>query len=449
MWLTSGRLGKLVAVLSLLVVTVGCGVPEVLNPSLPDSAGDAYATKSISQPFLSPSDGIDGLTIVVSPPTNASGALFPNPTGGATVTLRYAPEVDNRYPDSAFHDWPDQTKWLGELTGDRTLSQTFYSRYPNLNGVTLRVATFGADTGTGDGTLKSGPDIEMLALPIDGKLVEKVAGGTTVKVLGAAEGWTQVQLPDGQSGFISLDQFASLPDPSRSNTHDVTLTLSRTSDGKQLRQVTINASRMHDNSHVTFQFDPISDSDGQEYRFTLSSPESTPGNAVTFRYDPESIYAEGSRVESGKPANGSMVFRPTFAEGTPIFRGNLDDFEWSSLTRAFAGSFPAKSGTADRYLSVDLTPGTRSLNVGWSLIRPAGGQPIVVDGNSQSPGGGLIFNARYRGEVAAGGIVSDALRAAGHDVRTDPAFFTLYTLLLVAILAWGAVFGARRWLHGR
>ena len=127
----------------------------------------------------------------------------------------------------------------------------------------------------------------------------------------------------------------------------------------------------------------------------------------------------------------------------------MDDFEWSSLTRAFAGSFPAKGGTADRYLSVDLTPGTRSLNVGWSLIRPAGGQPIVVDGNSQSPGGGLIFNARYRGEVAAGGIVSDALRAAGHDVRTDPAFFTLYTLLLVAILAWGAVFGARRWLHGR
>ena len=88
--------------------------------------------------------------------------LFPNPTGGATVTLRYAPEVDNRYPDSAFHDWPDQTKWLGELTGDRTLGQTFYSRYPNLNGITLRVATFGADTGTGEGTLKSGPDIEVL-----------------------------------------------------------------------------------------------------------------------------------------------------------------------------------------------------------------------------------------------------------------------------------------------
>ena len=262
------------------------------------------------------------------------------------------------------------------------------------------MATFGADTGTGQGTLKAGPEIEALTFPIDGNLVEKVAGGTTVQVAGAAEGWAQVQLPDGQGGYIALDKFATLPPSSRSNTHDVILTLYRQSDGKQLRQATINASQMHDNSHVTFQFDAIPDSDGQEYRFELSSPESTPGNAVTFRYDPDSTYAEGNRFESGKPADGSMVFLPTFAEGTPIFQGNLDDFEWSSLTRAFVRSFPAKSGTADRYLSVDLTPGTRALNVGWSLIRPAGGQPIVVDGNSQSPGGGLVFNVRYRGNVA-------------------------------------------------
>ncbi len=452
MRLSSGIRSRLVAclaVFALLMFSVGCGVPQVLNASLPETAGDAYAARSISQPFLSTTDGVDGLTVAVSPPTNDSGALFPDPTGGATVTLRYAPDVDNRFPESAFHDWPAQTQWLGELTGDRTISQTFYSRYPNLNGITLRVATFGADTGTGDGTLKSGPDIDALTLPVDGKLVEKVAGGTKVKVSGAAEGWAEVQLPDGQGGYIALDQFAALPPPSRDNTHDVVLTLYGESSGKQLRQSTINASQMHDNSHVTFQFDPIQDSDGAEYRFTLSSPESTPGSAVTFRYDPESNYSEGSRFESGNPADGSMVFRPTFAAGTPIYQGNVDDFEWSSLTRAFVGSFPAKSGTADRYLSVDLTPGTRALNVGWSLIRPAGGQPIVVDGNAQSPGGGLVFNVRYRGNVALESVISDAAHAAAHDVRVDPVFFTFYLLALVAMLAWGAVIGVRRWMHGR
>ena len=433
----------------LLFLLTSCGVPQVLNPSLPETAGDTYAANEISQAFLSPADGVDGLTVAVSPPTNADGGLLPHPTGGATVTLRYAPEVDDRFPEPAFHDWPDQTKWLGELTGDQSISQSFFSRYPNLNGITLRVATFGADTGNGEGTLKPGQDIEVRSLPIDGKLVEKVAGGSKVTVVGAAEGWAQVQLPDGQSGFIALAQFASLPPASRTNTHDVVLTLYRESDGQQLRQSTINASKMHDNSHVTFQFDPIAESDGVEYRFTLTSPDSTPGNAVTFRYDPESTYAEGSRFESGKAADGSMLFRPTFGSGTPIFQGNVDDFEWSSLTRAFEGTFPAKNGTADRYLSVDLTPGTRALNAGWSLIRPAGGQPIVVDGNSQDPGGGLVFNVRYRGNVAVGGVMSDAVHAVGHDARTDPFFFILYGLLMLLILAWTAFFGASRWLHGR
>jgi hypothetical protein len=438
-----------VALLVVLLLTVGCGIPQVLSPSLPESAGTVAVGQKLSQPFLAPSDGLDGVTVAISPPLTPEGDLLPQPTGGATVAIRYAPETDNRFPEEGFHDWPASDQWLGELTGDHAFGQSFLSRYPGLNGVTLRVATFGADSGTGEATLKAGSSVDALAFPIDGAVVSTIEAGSDVQVIGAAEGWAQIQLDANKTGYVPLDAFAKLPTPARRNTHDVTLTLYRHSDMQMVRSVTINASRLHDNSHVTFAFEPIPDSDGQTYRFVLTSPDSTPGNAVTFRFQPETSYHEGSRYDGSKAVAGALVFRPDFKLSAPVYQANVDTLEWSSLNNAFIGSFAAKTDTADRFLSVDLTPGSRPLMVSWSLARPSGGQPMVVDGNSQTPGGGLVFNTRFRGNLAVGTMLSDAAHAVWRDMRSDPGFFAVYLLALLALLGWGGWAGVRRVQHGR
>lgn len=432
------------ALLVVLLVSAGCGVPQVLTPALPESAGTVGVGQELSQPFLAPSDGLDGVTVAISPPLTPEGDLLPQPTGGATVAIRYAPEADNRFPEEEFHDWPASDQWLGELTGDHAFGQSFLSRYPGLNGVTLRVATFGADTGTGEGTLKQGASVDALAFPIDGAVVTTINAGSTVQVIGSAEGWAQIKLDANKTGYLPLDAFAKLPPPTRRNTHDVTLTLYRQSDMQAVRSVTINASQLHDNSHVTFAFEPISDSDGQTYRFVLTSPDSTPGNAVTFRYQPETSYAEGERYDGSKAVAGALVFRPNFKEGAPIYQANIDTLEWSSLDNAFVGSFVAKSEVVDRFLSVDLSPGTRPLSVSWSLARPSGGQPMVVDGNSQTPGGGLVFNVRFRSNLAIGALVSDSTHAIGRDMRYDPGFFGVYLVALLALVGWCGWAGLRR-----
>ncbi len=449
---TRRSLRRFVAIVGLLVflaVTGGCGVPQVLTPALPSSAGTVSVGRSLSQPFLSPANGLDGVTVAVSPPLGLDGELLPQPTGGARLSIHYAPNADNRFPEGAFHDWPTSDQWLGEITGNRAVGQSFLSRYPGLNGITLRVATYGADAGNGEGTLKGGPSIAVLALPIDGKQITTLPGGAAVQVTGTAEGWAHVQVSSNVEGYVPLDQFSALPPPSRSNTHDVVLTLYRESDMTKLRQVTINAAQVHDNSHVTFQFEPIPESNGQRYRFVVTSPDSTPGNAVTFRYSPDSTFADGQRYEGHQPVGGALIFRPTFSESSPIYQGNVDDFAWSSLTNAFIGSFPTKAGTAGRFLSIDLAPGSRTLNVNWSLARPSGGDPIVVDGSSQSPGGGLVFNVRYRDSVSFSGMIEESARTAWRDARNDPVFFGVYMLMVVGMVSWAGWYTARKRTDGR
>jgi hypothetical protein len=437
------------ALLGLLVVASGCGIPQVLSPALPDSAGTVSVGKSLSQPFLAPSDGLDGITVAASPPLSAEGDLPPHPTGGATVSIRYAPEADTRFPEEAFHDWPASDQWLGELTGDDAFGQSFLSRYPGLNGITLRVATFGADTGAGEGTIEAGPSVDVLAFPADGAVVATLAGGATVNVIGSAEGYAEISLEKERIGYVPLTAFSELPSPARKNTHDVVLTLYRESDMSIVRRSTINAEKLADNSHVLFAFEPIADSDGQRYRFVLTSAGSTPGNAVTFRYQPETSYADGQRFDGSTVAGGALIFRPDFAPAAPLYQANLDTLEWSSLTNAFVGGFAAKANTADRFLSVDLAPGDRTLNVCWSLARPVGGAPMVVDGNAQTPGGGLVFDARFRGELSLRAIASSSLHDIGRDISHDPAFFTIYLVAILALVGWSGWAGVRKVQRGR
>src|SRR5690606_20294028 len=147
-------------------------------------------------------DGLSGLTVAVVPQTGSEGELLPQPTDGARVEVRYASEADPRFPETAFHEWPEGQQWLGEITGDRVVGQSFLSRYPNLAGITLRVATYGADLSPGQGRLNERQAVSVLELPIDGREVASLPGGSLVAVDGAAEGWAAVRLDSGQSGFV-------------------------------------------------------------------------------------------------------------------------------------------------------------------------------------------------------------------------------------------------------
>jgi hypothetical protein len=74
---------------------------------------------------------------------------------------------------------------------------------------------------------------------------------------------------------------------------------------------------------------------------------------------------------------------------------------------------------------------------------------MVVDGNSQTPGGGLVFNTRFRGNLAVGTMLSDAAHAVWREVRHDPGFFVVYLVALLVLVGWGGWVGVRRLQHGR
>jgi hypothetical protein len=74
---------------------------------------------------------------------------------------------------------------------------------------------------------------------------------------------------------------------------------------------------------------------------------------------------------------------------------------------------------------------------------------MVVDGNALSPGGGLDFDARFRGNLSLSGVASESAHDLGHDVRGDPVFFVIYLLVILCLLVWSGWAGARWVWHGR
>ncbi|HUZ01242.1 MAG TPA: hypothetical protein VMU89_12905 [Thermomicrobiaceae bacterium] len=441
----------LVVVLGLLILALApaCTVERVLRPDLPASDGTLTVARQVSQVFVAPGDGLNRLSIGIVPPNPSSQTPLSTVTGGATVELRYAPQFDPGYPDGDFHTWPADQQWLGELTGSRSVGESFISDYPNLNGITLRVATFGADLSPGVGQLRSGTAAPVLQLPVDGPLLEDLPGGSSVRVDGSAEGYAHVVLDDGTIGYVQLSRFATLPKPTRVNDHDVVLTLYRDGDPTPIRTVTINARDMHDNSHVTFEFASIPDSLGAAYRFTLASSGSVQGNAVTFRYSPTDDYADGTRFEDGKPALGDLIFRPSYADGAALYRGSLDSYVLSGQTNALEGTFHPLANTAGRALEVVVKPGDRPLDVEWSTSRPPGDQPLMLAGDPGASRGGLVLNVGFRDDLPLGSIAGDSLHRVGGTARRDPLFFSLYGLLIAAAAAWFVVSLGRGLRRGR
>ena len=84
------------------------------------------------------------------------------------------------------------------------------------------------------------------------------------------------------------------------------------------------------------EFPPIVDSAGRTFTFSLESPQSSPGDAVTAHYDPDSSLEGASATLNGQAVSGNLKFRTFYslrtrdkvdlllarmAEGRPYFLG--------------------------------------------------------------------------------------------------------------------------------
>lgn len=103
------------------------------------------------------------------------------------------------------------------------------------------------------------------------------------------------------------------------------MTLSVISDGKVIRQATVNGASIPDGALVKFKFDPISDSSGKKYILTMASLASTSAEAfeLYFGEDNKSIalsdyYQASSKIELIGDIYKSFLMR-FFADG--VFAG--------------------------------------------------------------------------------------------------------------------------------
>lgn len=70
----------------------------------------------------------------------------------------------------------------------------------------------------------------------------------------------------------------SIKNPNLTNKKDISLSLYHKDN--LIRQVTLNGRSIEDGNFVKFIFDPIKDSNGQEYNAVFTAPEATPGEAL-------------------------------------------------------------------------------------------------------------------------------------------------------------------------
>jgi hypothetical protein len=445
----TNRMAMLLAGITSVLILTGCSVSTSLVPAMSEEDGRFGIESEISQPFYAESDGLHKLTIRFFP-GGATGSQVPiDPSQGAAIELHYAPSHDPRFPEPAFHAWPDHQEWLPELTGDLSYEQTFCSPYPDLSGIEVRVATFGADISPGTGVLKPFETVEVLALPVVGQHIGFVPGGSEVEVVGTTEGWARVLLSDDERGWIDMESFEELPEPTRQNDRDVILELYETGSDDPVREAVVNAEDMFDISHVQFDFAVLEGSMDECYRFRLTSPESEPGNAVTFRIDPQSPYEEGQAILNGDVVDADIVFQPRYDLQEPLYQGYLDDFEWAAPLNAFEARFEPIPNTADRFLEVRVLTGNVPINVPWSRSRPPGQRPLQAAGMPDAPRGGLIFNAAFQTDVPVVEVARISARDLYSRARMDPLFYAGLALLLAGTVLAGGLAWRRSDSGGR
>lgn len=108
----------------------------------------------------------------------------------------------------------------------------------------------------------------------------------------------------------------------RNNTEAITFQLREEGSAENIVAIKVNAEQIKDNEFYRFDFDLIPDSKGRSYIFTISSPDSTPGNAITiwFNYEGDGTpdaYRDGTCFINNDPFQGDLSFR-TYHESSSL-----------------------------------------------------------------------------------------------------------------------------------
>lgn len=104
----------------------------------------------------------------------------------------------------------------------------------------------------------------------------------------------------------------------RRNSHDLHFYLmSGPEPGIELFQRSFNAGEVRDNAYRSFHFPPLEESRGERFFFSLRSPDSSPGDAITVWATATDSYPQGSLYIGGTPAEGDLTFA-AFYKGHPL-----------------------------------------------------------------------------------------------------------------------------------
>jgi hypothetical protein len=160
--------------------------------------------------------------------------------------------------------------------------------------------------------LKKGPlgTLARRVLAIGSKMAGRRRSPVTGEIRGRRRvGQDFVAERDNLKGInVNLATFA------RNNTQDVIFRLFDGPAGEEIATIIINASRIVDNRFHPFHFDPVLDSRGKLFRFTLESPESSPGDAVTAWIDYQTPAGEGEVLRvAGRRHPGRLSFKAYYA----------------------------------------------------------------------------------------------------------------------------------------
>ncbi len=107
----------------------------------------------------------------------------------------------------------------------------------------------------------------------------------------------------------------------RPNDKDIVFRLREEGSDNDIRTVTINASQVKDNVFQDFTFEPIKDSFGKKYYFFIESPDSIPGNAITYRYNTVDEYPSGDLYINHEKQAGDLAFKASYKESPLVMWG--------------------------------------------------------------------------------------------------------------------------------